>query len=421
MTTFALVDCNNFYCSCERVFDPRLENKPMVVLSNNDGCVVARSNEAKALGIPMGIPLFKVRRLIDQTGIVVRSSNYALYGDMSARVMAILALNAPVSEVYSIDESFLDLTSLPDPDGFSRTLRQTVRQWTGIPVSIGIAPTKTLAKLANRLAKKSTKAGGVLDLSSHPEWIEPALRKTYVGDLWGIGPRWSAKLNGYGICTAQDFSQMDDGWIRNQLGAVGLLTAMELRGVPVHTLESQPADRQTCCCSRSFGEATDQFEDVHDAIVTFTSRAAEKIRTNHLMAGAIQIFVTTDRFRADDPQYSNAVTIPLDYPTSLTPRLISAAVRGLKRLWRDGFFYRKVGITLLDLIRQENAPRDLFSPPPSPEAARLMTAIDAANSRFGRNTITFGIAQKSTAWRSHQSQMSPSYTTRWADLPRIIA
>ena len=421
MPTFALVDCNNFYCSCERVFNPRLENRPMVVLSNNDGCVIARSNEAKALGIAMGVPLFKIRRLIDTAGVVIRSSNFALYGDMSARVMEVLALHAPASEVYSVDESFLDLTSLPDPDGFSRSLRQTVRQWTGIPVSIGIGPTKTLAKLANRLAKTAPKAGGVLDFSSHPEWTTPALRKTDVGDVWGIGRQGSAKLNSHGIRTALDLSHADDAWIRKQLGAEGLLTAIELRGTPIHTLDSQPADRQTCCCSRSFGEATDLFGDVHDAILTFTSRAAEKIRTNGLLAGLVQIYIATDRFRTDEQQYSNAITIPLDQPTSQTPLLIKAAVGGLKKLWRDGFFYRKAGVTLLDLIRPENVPRDLFTPPTSPESARLMTAIDATNGRFGRNAITFGIVQKSASWRSHQTQMSPSYTTRWADLPKIIA
>ena len=224
--TVALVDCNNFYCSCERVFNPRLEGRPMVVLSNNDGCVIARSNEAKALGIAMGVPLFKIRRLIDSAGVVVRSSNFALYGDMSERVMAVLAQFAPATEVYSVDESFLDLSGLPDPEEFCRRLRQTVRQWTGIPVSIGIAPTKTLAKLANRLAKGSAKAGGVVDLSSHPRWIDSALTQTKAGDVWGIGRRSADKLAAHGIRSAADLAHAPDGLIRKQLGAVGVLTAL---------------------------------------------------------------------------------------------------------------------------------------------------------------------------------------------------
>ena len=420
-SAFALVDCNNFYCSCERVFDPRLEGKPVVVLSNNDGCVIARSNEAKALGVAMGEPMFKVKRLAETHGIIVRSTNFALYGDMSARVMAVLALFAPDIEIYSVDECFVDATGLPDPDGFCRVLRQTVRQWTGIPVSIGVGPTKTLAKIANRLAKKSPKARGVVDLTTHPEWIETALRKTPVGDVWGIGRQWSAKLTGHGIATAWDLSQAADGWARKQLGAVGLLTVLELRGRPVHTLDTQPADRQTCCCSRTFGHATDSFDDVREAVAVFAARTAEKIRAGGLVAGAVQVYASTDRFRKDQPQYGNAVTVPLAHPTALTPQLAAAAIHGLERLWRDGFSYRKAGVTLLGLIRPEAAPKDLFTPPTPHGQIRLMQAVDRTNARFGRHAITFGIARKASPWQPAQTRMSPGYTTRWSDLPKVKA
>ena len=420
MTTFALVDCNNFYCSCERVFDPSLEGRPLVVLSNNDGCVIARSNEAKALGIAMGEPLFKIRRLVEREMVVVRSTNFALYGDMSERVMAILDQFAPATEVYSVDESFLDLTGLPDAEAFCRSLRQTVRQWTGIPVSIGIAPTKTLAKLANRLAKGSATAQGVVDLAGHPRWLHSALTSTKAGDVWGIGRRSADKLAALGIHSAWDVAQAPDGLIKKQLGAVGHLTALELRGRAVHTLDSQPADRQTCCCSRTFGSATDRFDDVRGAILQFTSRVAEKIRAGHLVAGSLHLFITTDRFRRDEPQYSNGIAITLDHPTNLTPPLIAAALRGLKAVWRDGFAYRKAGVTLVDLLRPDSVPRDLFSPPPALGPARLMRAIDAANHRFGRGTVSFGqIPRRSAPWHSSQSSKSPCYTTRWSDVPWV--
>lgn len=253
MATFALVDCNNFYASCERLFRPHLKNQPIVVLSNNDGCVIARSQEAKAIGIGMGAPLFKIRDVVEEHGVAVCSSNYALYGDISERVMTTLGSNAPSHEVYSIDECFLDLDNLAVPDltEWCRTLRNRTYQWTGIPVSIGVGPTKTLAKLANRLAKKSTKAAGVIDLAHHPEWIEPALRKTPVGDVWGIGRRWSQMLEERGIMTAYDFAHTQGGWIRTKMGVVGLRTAHELRGYVCHALDDQPQPKQTTCCSRA--------------------------------------------------------------------------------------------------------------------------------------------------------------------------
>ena len=417
MTVFALADCNNFYCSCERAFDPRLEGRPVVVLSNNDGCVIARSNEAKALGIAMGAPFYQVRALVDQVGLVVKSSNFALYGDMSERVMAVLGEFAPAIEVYSVDECFLDLTGLPNPEEFCRFLRRTVRQWTGIPISVGVAPTKTLAKLANMLAKKSRRAEGVVDFASHPHWVSGALAGIEAGDVWGIGRKSAAKLARHHILTAADLAAANPALIRSVLGAVGVLTALEVRGQAVHSLETQPADRQTCCCSRTFGHPVDQWDDAHAAILDFTARAAQKIRRDQLVAGAVQVFITTDRFRQDQPQYSNAATIMLDQAVAHTPLLIAAAVKALGAIWRQGFHYRKAGVTLLDLGRAHSRPRDLFTPPPSPRQDQLMQAVDATNRRFGQGAITFGPACRTASWRSQQNRKSPCYTTRWADVP----
>ena len=290
MATFALVDCNNFYASCERLFQPRLRGRPVVVLSNNDGCVIARSNEAKALGVGMGAPMFKIRKLVEEHDITVCSSNYALYGDISERVMSVLGSSAPAHEVYSIDECFLDLDRLgvPDLTDWCRDLREQTLQWTGIPVSVGVGPTKTLSKLANRLAKKSAKAGGVLDLVHHPQWIDAALRKTPVGDVWGVGRRWTVMLEERGIYTAHDFANAPDGWVRQRMGVVGLRTVHELRGLVCHALEDQPPPKQTTCCSRTFGTAIFDKGQVHDAVMSFAERAAEKVRNAGQVAGAVQ-------------------------------------------------------------------------------------------------------------------------------------
>lgn len=423
MARLALVDCNNFYVSCERTFNPALEGKPVVVLSNNDGCAVARSNEAKALGIAMGEPMFKIRHLVDEASLIALSSNYALYGDMSARVMSVLATFAPAAEVYSIDECFLDLDGMPQADltDWARQVRATVRQWTGIPVSVGIGPTKTLAKLANRLAKKSPKADGALDLTANPAWIERALRRTEVGDVWGIGRQYAGHCHVAGIHSAWDLAQAADGWVKKIMGAVGLRTVMELRGTPVHTMETEPMARQTCCCSRSFGEATRDQRQVHDAVVTFASRAAEKMRRDSLVAGAIQVFIMTDRFRRGDPQYSNACTVTLASATGDTKAIIASATSGLDAIWKDGFAIRKAGVVLLDLVDSATIPRDLFSAPLPARPMALMAAIDAVNQRYGRGAAGFGLVDKDASWRMHQGNKTPSYTTSWDALPMVRA
>ena len=418
MPTFALVDCNNFYVSCERLFQPDLQKRPVVVLSNNDGCVIARSQEAKDLGIAMGAPLFKVRKLVDEHGIVVRSSNYALYGDISERVMSVLGGEAPAHEVYSIDECFLDLDrmAVADLTAWCRGLRERTRRWTGIPVSVGVGPTKTLAKLANRLAKKSAKAGGVIDLAHHPEWTEPALRKTPVGDVWGVGRRWSAMLEERGICTAFDFARAPDGWVRQRMGIVGLRTVHELRGAACLDLEDVPPPRQTTCCSRTFGEVIHDKSQVHDALMTFAERAAEKVRHAGQVAGCVQMFLRTDPFDPNARQKSVSGSASFPRPTNDTRIITDAVLRIFERVWRDGYGWRKGGVMLLDLADPASIPRTLFDTAAPPED-KLMAAMDQINARYGRGKVHLGLAGKGAPWRMRQDNLSPSYTTRWQDLP----
>ena len=420
MATFALVDCNNFYASCERLFRPNLKNQPVVVLSNNDGCVIARSQEAKAVGIAMGAPLFKIRTLVEEHGVAVCSSNYALYGDISERVMTMLGSNAPSHEVYSIDECFLDLDNLgvPDLTAWCSSLRQRTYQWTGIPVSIGIGGTKTLAKLANRLAKKSAKAGGVIDLAHHPEWIDTALRKTPIGDVWGVGRRWSQMLEERGMVTAHDFAHAQDGWIRQKMGVVGLRTAHELRGYICHALEDQPQPKQTTCCSRSFGATITDKSQVHDAVMQFAERAAEKVRSADQVAGAMQIFIRTDPFNPNAAQKSLSGSVSFAQPTSDARTITGAATRILERIWREGFTWKKAGILLLDLSAKGAAPSSLLDVVANLDDG-LMTAMDQINAKFGRGSIKLGLAGKDQDWRMRRENLSPSFTTKWADLVSV--
>jgi DNA polymerase V len=421
MATFALVDCNNFYASCERLFQPDIRARPVVVLSNNDGCVIARSNEAKALGIAMGVPLFKIRHVVEEYAVVVRSSNYALYGDISERVMNVLGSQAPAHEIYSIDECFLDLDrmAVPDLTAWCRDLRHRTHQWTGIPVSIGVGPTKTLAKVANRLAKKSTKAGGVLNLAHHPEWMEPALRQTAVGDVWGIGRRWSAMLEERGIHTAYDLANASDGWVRQRMGVVGLRTVHELRGVVCHALDNQPSPKQTTCCSRTFGAAIYDKGQVHDAVMSFAERAAEKVRHADQVAGAVQLFIRTDPFALDMPQKSVSGSVTFDRPTSDTRDITAVVLRIFERIWRDGYGWRKAGVLLLDLAHPDVVPTSLFDIIEQPDG--LMAALDEINARFGRGKARLGLAKNVGEWRMRQENLSPSFTTRWGDIPRVSA
>ena len=349
---FALVDCNNFYASCERLFRPELNGKPVIVLSNNDGCIVARSNEAKALGMPMGAPLFKVKHLIARHKIHVFSSNYALYGDLSHRVMDVLRQMEPDVEVYSIDEAFIALpvTKVWDRVKYAAELRERVRKHVGIPVSIGIATTKTLAKIANRVAKKEAQFNGVFDLVGNAQ-IDQVLGKMEVNDVWGIGGRSTEKLKNRGIYTALDLKRADDTWIRKQLTVVGARTVMELNGISCISIENAPACPKSIMTSRSFGHPVTDIEDLREAVITFVSIAGAKLRKQGVEAGALNLFISTGPFD-EKAQYSNNQTITLHQPTSSTPELITAALQGLKSLYRLGYRYRKAGVMLAGIVQQ---------------------------------------------------------------------
>lgn len=417
MRSFALVDCNNFYVSCERVFNARLEGRPVVVLSNNDGCVVARSQESKDLGIKMGVPVFQIKDVVRRHGVVVRSSNYALYGDMSARVMNILAASAPRHEVYSIDECFLDLTGIEGQDlvRLCRSLRRQVRQWTGIPVSIGVGGTKTLSKIANKRAKATAADDGVYILSS--DMNDTCLAETSIGDVWGIGRRWSKMLEGKGIDTALLLRDAPDRWVRQRMGVVGLRTVHELRGISCCALETITPEKKTTCCSRTFARASGEKADVKNAVLAYAERAAEKVRKAGLVCRGVQVFIRSDRYDEKTKPYSAAALETLITPSADSRAVTAAALRVFERLWRDGIRYRKAGVLLLELTSAETVIPALIDDRP-PNSEPLMKAIDRVNGRYGRGSIQLGLSSRGARWRMRQERLSPRYTTCWDEIPR---
>jgi DNA polymerase V len=417
---FALADCNNFYASCERVFRPTLEGRPVVVLSNNDGCVIARSDEAKALGFAMGDPYHLNREKLTSQGVAVFSSNYALYGDMSRRVMDTLGAFTPEIELYSIDEAFLNLA------GFERRgltdyaclIRATVRRDTGIPVSIGIGPTKTLAKIANHLAKAEPETGGVYELSEAD--VDHALAGIEVREVWGVGPRWAVWLEDQGIVTAFDLKRADPKAIRRKMTVVGERLVHELNGRSCLPLELVTPPRQGLTVSRSFGQTLTALQPIKDALVSFVGRAGEKLRRQGLMAGQVLVFVTTNRFSATQPFYANSATVRLSYPTDFTPDLVEAATQLLDRLYQPGFQYQKCGVMLLDLSPVTRVQADLFDARDRTREAWLMRAFDALNTDYGARTVRVGnVGGKRPAWAMRQAFRSPRYTTNWRELPVV--
>jgi len=417
---FALADVNNFYVSCEQVFQPELRGRPTVVLSNNDGCVIARSPEAKALGIAMGEPFFKVRSRMAtgdvRDAIQVRSPNFTLYGDMSRRVMAIIAADTPDIEVYSIDECFIDYTGCTfDVTAHVVALRATIRQWTGLPVSIGLGTTKTLAKLANHRAKKRPE--GVCSLLERGA-RETALRQTGIGDIWGVGRRWSKKLRSYGIHTAYDLGQSDRCWVRQVMGVVGQRTVDELNGVACHDMEMAAPDKQTLCVSRSFGATVHGRDELAERLHYFATRAAEKLRQRKLVAGAVSVFVRGNPFRTDLPQYANSATIGLDGPTADTGGIVKAVRLGLDRIYKPGVPYKKAGVMLLDIHRDGDAPWSLFAKP-DPGRDRLLRTVDGLNEKFGAGAVCYGHKPRPRTWYMTQTNRSWRYTTHWKELPLV--
>jgi DNA polymerase V len=416
---FALVDCNNFYASCERLFRPDLNNVPIVVLSNNDGCCIARSEEAKALGIGMGEPYFKIKALCREHGVKVFSSNYTLYGNISHRVMCALEESWPEVEVYSIDEAFLDLSSLPSPlqDSFCQELQKKVLKNTGIPISIGVGSTKTLAKVANHLCKKVFKIP-VFNIMPHREHL---LQTIPVSDVWGIGRRWSTKLRNMGIHTALDLAKENSHFLRKQFNVVLMRTAMELQGISCGGLE-KPEGKHSIMSSRSFGQMQTQFESIAQSVSKHCARAVEKMRCQHLVSQGMAVFVYTNRFRKDLAQHVQAIEINFTHATDDLRLITQQAKEGLKRIFRPGFYYKKVGIRLEYLTPKGLMQLSLFhqqSEEVLEHTEKLMRVFDQINRKYGRSTIRLAAEGHAKPWAMLAALKSPAYTTRWEDVPRV--
>ncbi|MEI6069235.1 MAG: Y-family DNA polymerase [Methylococcaceae bacterium] len=416
----ALADCNNFYVSCERVFRPDLIGKPVVVLSNNDGCVVARSKEVKDLGIKMGVPLFQIQQRVNQHQIQLFSSHYSLYADMSARVMSILEEFAPRLEVYSIDEAFLDLTGVchQDPVAYGHRIKKAVVRATGIPICVGMGPTKTLAKLVNFAAKKWLKTGGVLDLSD-PVRREKLMRIVPVGEVWGIGSRTTAKLNQLGIHSAWDLASQSSERLHAQLNIVVARTVMELNGIPCLELQEIAANKQQIVCSRSFSRRLTEYKELSAALAEFCSRAAEKLRKQHSVTGCITVFIRTSPFNTQEPQYQRSATLKLDTATQDTRTLITTANRLLTEIFKTGYGYQKCGVQLSQL-QSQSAPGQLelfdFVESGLPTENRpLMAAMDRINQRFPK-AVSVAATGFDKSWKPKAERVSPRYTTDWREL-----
>lgn len=418
MTTrpIALIDCNNFYASCERVFQPDLRNKPVVVLSNNDGCVIARSNEAKVLGVEMGSPWHLNEAKFRKLGIEVRSSNYTLYGDMSARVMKTLSHFSPRQEVYSIDECFLGLEGFENKlESHAKEMRETVYQWTGIPVSIGIAPSKTLAKIANRNAKKNPTSGGVgvlMDIAAQ----EAALAQIELTDIWGVARRLAERLADININTPLQLRGADTRTIRQEFGVVVERIVKELRGESCIELDEVPPTKKSLVASRSFGRPVQTLQEMQEAVASHISRAAEKMRSHGLATANIFVFIETNRFRAQDPQYQGSQMVNLPIATSDTGRLVAAAMRGLEVIWKNRFSYKKGGVMLLDLTPAAHVQGSLFEMPDDPSSKARMNALDAINRKFGKGSLVYGTAGLTREWDMRRGYMSKAYSTSWDEL-----
>ncbi len=420
-TIFALMDCNNFYASCERAFNPKLRGKPIVVLSNNDGCVIARSNEAKALGIPMGAPAFKFQPLFRKHGVHVFSSNFALYGDMSRRVMDTVSRFTPDMEIYSIDEAFLRLDRMHDhPLVLARKIRDTVLQWTGIPVSIGIGPTKTLAKIANRVAKKQPEHGGTFSLVDYPNQ-DRILSGIDIEDVWGIGSRYSKKLREFGIRNALQFSKLEKDWVKKRMTVNGMHTLLELQGIPCIPLDQTVATPKSIVCSRTFANAVVNKDQLEQIVAGYAARTGERLRGRKCLAGQIQVFVMMDRFRADKPQYSNAATVSLAVPSNHTPEVVRAAMRALGQVFRTGYDYRKAGVMVFGIEKEQGRRLNLFEPSPEERARSkaLMDTMDRVNAKWGAMTMRVAAEGTGQRWVMRQAHLSQRYTTDWKELPKV--
>jgi DNA polymerase V len=414
-----LIDCDSFYASCEKVFRPDLKNKPVVVLSNNDGFIIAKSSEAKKLGFDMLEPYFKVEAKLKKHKVAVFSANFALYGDLSARVMQTLELFSDHIEVYSIDEAFVEVDDV-DPEGLARKIRQTVWKWVGIPVSIGVAQTKTLAKIATKFAKKNPDTEGVYSLLDKD--VDLILEKIDVGDIWGVGHQYGEFLRNNGVMTAKDLKYSPEKWVKNRMTVMGLRCVKELNGIPCFSLEEVPEPQKAIVRSRSFGRLVESLYDLQEATSAYSARACEKLRQQHSLCSCVGVFIHTNPHK-NEPQYSNSAFVRLPLPTANTPEVIQIARFLTKKVYKPGFRYLKAGVMLAELVSEANAPENLFVTPYQRSRERdLMTTIDKINTFMGPGTIKFGSTGLSEKpWKMRQSSRSPRYTSKWEELPKVKA
>ncbi len=421
--TFALIDGNNFYVSCERVFNPRLEGRPVVVLSNNDGCAVSRSAEAKALGIKMAVPWFQMKDMAKKHGIVALSSNYALYADMSNRMMSVLAQFSPDQEIYSIDECFLGLDGFEHYDlaAYGQEIRQRVKKWLGLPVSVGFATTKTLAKMANNCAKKGLAgANGVCNFGGMSAIeLSGVLSKVGIRDIWGVGAQLTKQLTDRGITTVEALLTADAKVLRREFSVVLERTITELNGIPCIDMEESTPDKQQIMSSRSFGDYVTELEPLNAAVPSFTANAAEKLRSQGSVAGMINVFIRTNTFAANQKQYQPSVTLPIPEPTSDTLALTGIALKGLKGIFKPGYAYKKAGITLMDLSDGSTVQPDMFST--ARDNTKLMAVMDRINTQWGRGTLHSAAEGISNGWKMKRERMSQEFTTSWSGLPMARA
>ena len=416
---FALVDCNNFYASCQRVFEPHLIGKPVVILSNNDGCVIARSNEAKVLGVPMGAPAFEYKKLFEDNNVFVFSSNYALYGDMSSRVMNILSTFSPDIEVYSIDEAFLKFQGFEkfDLQEYGITIQRSVTKGTGIPISVGFAPTKALAKVANKIAKKfPEKTKSVYIIDTEEKRIK-ALKWTKIEDVWGIGRKHAKRLQNSKVTNAFQFTQLTDEWVRREMSVVGLRLKHELQGKPTLNLEVAK-DKKMIATTRSFDKMHSKIEDISERVATFTASCAEKLRRQNSHCNMIMVFVHTNGFRKDQPQYSRNIVIKTDFPTNSTIELNHYAQIGLNQIFKEGYHYKKAGVIVMGLTPNNETQLSLFSAS-NPKHQPLMSVVDKLNKSIGQTKVRFASQSMGRQWKMKQEKLSASFTTKLKDVIQI--
>ena len=412
----ALIDCNSFYVSCERLFNPRINNKPVVVLSNNDGCVISRSTEAKKIGIKMGEPYFKVKELVRKNNVQIFSSNYSLYGDLSRRVMKVLKGFSDKIEIYSIDEAFIDLSHIKDEniEDYGKRIRERVLKWTGIPTSVGISCTKTLSKVANHVAKKNKT--GVIFLKDN---IDDVLKNFDISDIWGVGRQLSKLYIKNGINNAYKLKNISNSWVKKSTNVLGAKTVMELRGIPCINLETEETKRKSCCVSRSFGRKVESLNKLKESITTHCLNAAEKIRNDNQTTRSITVFIRTSPFDKNRKYYSNSLTIDLPVATNNSLELVKVAIEGLKKIYKYGYFYQKAGIILSKLSEAGEKDLNLLTPILENKSQTLMKAIDVTNAKYGRNVISVAQAGINNSWKMRREHSSKIDTASFDSLPKI--